>query len=147
MKTFPKCFFIQACQGNQVAAPASSPDRSQMEQTLEEWEPPRHKITDKADMLVCLPSQKGTYSWVPSTGSWFIQETIAIFEKFHKSEHLLDMMVEVNRALSLRGGKGKVGANGPVIDVYQMPGLTCTLTQKFFLSIPPINPYQQDGKK
>ena len=113
----------------------------------QDWEPPSHKVTNKADILVCLPSQKGTFSWVPSTGSWFIQETIAIFEKYYKKEHIVDMMVEVNNALSKREGKGQIEAGSSVINVYQMPGMACSLTKKFFLSIPPVAPYVEPKKK
>lgn len=100
------------------------------------WKPPTVPTVIGSDVLVCLPSEKGTYSWVPSTGSWFIQETIALFKNYYKTEHLVDIMNHVNHVLSQKHGKGQVADGDDIIQVRQMPGLSCTLTKKFYMSIP-----------
>ena len=86
----------------------------------------------------------GTQSWVPDTGSWFIQHICDIFRSYYKSEDLISMLAEVNDRISLKACRGE-GAFVKVGDVErreevvgrQMSAVTSTLTKKFYLSIPP----------
>ena len=157
MKCFPKCFFIQACRGTKPAKSAADPSGPP--------QPPKPMphpecITTRAvgaDLLVCFPSQMGYLSWVPNSGSWFVQETIAVLRKYYETEHLMHMMVEVADKISCRTGLGEVKAEVEAAEggnlaegvqeesmgscatesVYQMPHYVCTLTRKLYLQLPP----------
>jgi hypothetical protein len=64
-----------------------------------------------SDILICMPTQHRTYSWVKSTGSVYIQNIIDIFEKCYGYEDILSMLTWVNDATSKVTGMGTTTGN------------------------------------
>ena len=68
----------------------------------------------------------------PYTGSWFIQKTLEVFQKYQTREHVVDMMTVVNLAVSeLRGAV--YPKNADPYKAIQIPSITSSLRKKFYL--------------
>lgn len=100
-----------------------------------------------ADVVVCEATGKNTVAYSSPSGSIYIQKTLSVWRELHKTEHFLDMMVEVNRQISVRKGRGAhPHKKDKTIPAVQMPCVHTSLTHKYYLSIPQ-HLQQKSGKK
>ena len=103
MKDFPKCFFLQACRGKGKTMPASAPAPSnnpaiQVPQFYSPHLDNTPLLANGRDILICYPTQYGMFSFCDENwGSWFVQEIVSALNKYYKTEHLLDILVEAIR--------------------------------------------------
>ena len=134
LKSFPKCFFIQVCSGAEIAKAAhgSATDKA------EEHRSP--VVAVGADTLVCHAAKEGKYSWVSqgeAAGSWFLHSTLKVFREYYQTEHILDMLTEVNDRVSKKHGLANVKtkySNEPELKkVHQLPAISNNLTKKLYL--------------
>ncbi|XP_045184556.2 caspase-3-like isoform X3 [Mercenaria mercenaria] len=130
----PKVFFIQACRGS------AQQDSQETDDADDENRPEagQNDTKDEADEIIHIPADADTllaYATTlgyrsfrrPSIGSWFITECINVFEKYHKKDHLEDMLITVRQEVALRWGKKDDGAK-------QMPCVWSTLTKRLKLT-------------
>jgi len=120
----PKVFIVQACRGDKEDPGAvvsdATPGRA-VNTALQ-------AVPVESDFLVCYASPIGYSSYRDTeNGSWYIQELVRIFKKYHTEEHLMDLMLRVNFAVSKKScDLGK-----------QIPSEECRLTKKcYFHSLP-----------
>lgn len=82
-------------------------------------------LPSQADMFIGYATIPGFVSWRNSErGAWYIQGVVRVFSKFADSEHLVDMMVRVNRYVAMEfeaSGHNK-----------QIPSPTVQLMKKLF---------------
>ncbi|PAA49678.1 hypothetical protein BOX15_Mlig006913g1 [Macrostomum lignano] len=85
---------------------------------------------DYADLLIAHSTLPGFISWRNTKqGSWFIQAIVQIFSRNFHSEHVADMMVQVNLLVSKAfRGENKKNKN----QACQMPSPTNHLRKKFY---------------
>ena len=90
----------------------------------------RYSATDiNEDTALFSATHPGKKSYVDDwKGSWYIQEAISLFEQHYDTEHVIDIMTQVNGRLSSRNSENK-DAN-----LYQMSKIEFTLKHKFFLT-------------
>ncbi|XP_077971471.1 caspase-2-like [Styela clava] len=93
LQDVPKLFFFQICRGNE------SNQGVLYTKTAGVRESPR-KIPQVCDTLVFYPTQKGTTAFVETTGSWFIQALIKVFQENAQKKHVVDMLTMVNRIMA-----------------------------------------------
>ena len=141
LRNFPKVFFFQMCRGKGIAQAAGGSAGESADQTMstEDMEcdlaqcaANPDKIAIAADTLVCFASPPGYYSWVDKQkGSWLIQITLEVFKEYYQSEHLIDMITQVNKLVTSKTQPAQV--RDQVQHVYQVPCIKHNLTQKFYL--------------
>ena len=139
LKTFPKVFINQCCQGTEIlraAGPSSldSPDSAiRMKQP---WKPPQFKLAVGADVIICDATSNRSMSWVSEGGSLFIQTLLKVMTDYLYDEHFYDILVEVNNQISHKVKKGLNPSDNRIVPASQMPKIHSQLTKKFFLARP-----------
>ncbi|XP_071956018.1 uncharacterized protein [Antedon mediterranea] len=94
----PKLFFLQACQGTRRA--------EQHVQNMETDDAPptarpTENIPDDADFLLGYATAPGNVSYRSKTyGSWYITKLTQNLKKFHHTNHILDILTQVNNEVS-----------------------------------------------
>ncbi|XP_053404642.1 caspase-3-like [Mercenaria mercenaria] len=129
----PKVFFIQACRGS------AQQDSQEIDDADDEKRPEagQNDTEDESDEIIHVPTDADTLLAYATTlgyksfrrrgiGSWFITECINVFEKYHKKDHLEDMLITVRENVALRWTKDD-GAK-------QMPCVWSTLTKRLKLT-------------
>ena len=115
----PKIFLIQACRGSQQ-------DRVPIESDSDPIPFSSSSLPADADFLICFASAPGHQSYrQPLLGSWFISSIFEVFNEYAEREHLMDMMLRVNKRVA--GFFSKEGLK-------QMPCQVCMLTRKVFFN-------------
>ncbi|XP_071802051.1 caspase-3-like [Asterias amurensis] len=121
----PKVFIIQACRAPRRDK-ADDMETSSSEETPDEPTQATFKKPVNADMLISYATSKGTKAWRNDDGTWYISELCEGIKKYSKKKHLLDILVRVNHAISLREST-EDGAK-------QMPCQISTLTKDYWLN-------------
>ena len=86
----------------------------------------KQALPTEADFLLAYATVPGYVSWRNSEyGSWFIKAFVDVMYEQAKTEHLMDMLVEVNRRVA-EDFKSTVGKNK------QIPAPSCLLTRKLY---------------
>eukprot|EP00731_Ephydatia_muelleri_P014377 Em0008g97a len=83
-------------------------------------------LPTKADFLYAYSTIPGYYSWRNGMyGSWFVKAFCDVMNEQAKEEHLMDMLIEVNRrvAVDFKSSDGSYK---------QIPGPVCLLTRKLY---------------
>lgn len=107
----PKVFFIQACQGSIRDSRYVSDAEDAIEDIILREKIEKLKIEDKpdfvpgynkySDIVMSYATVKGYLAWRRcDLGSWFVRCLVSVFSRRAHSEHLLDMLTEVNNLLS-----------------------------------------------
>lgn len=118
----PKVFIVQACRGEKSDFGCVVSDA--ISWNVPEFSMP--KIPIESDFLVCYSCPIGYSSFRDKErGSWYIQDLVQIFKKYAKKEHLMDLMIRVNHAVS-----HKVSPDG----CKQVPSEECRLTKKYYFA-------------
>ena len=100
----PKIFLIQTSDSDPIPSSSSS-------------------LPADADFLICFASAPGHESYrLAHLGSWFISSVVDVFKEYAEREHLMDMMMRVNRDAEFFSKKG----------LTQIPCQVCTLRKKVF---------------
>ena len=110
----PKLFFIQACRGDGIEDDGADDD-------------PNVRLCppDSSDILIAHSTMEGDYSFRNiNTGSWFIQTLMKKLDAYAKTNHLLDIMIEVNGDMA---GSDFMGER-------QMPVQISTLTKYVYFN-------------
>ena len=121
--------FPQACRGDYFDKGVDQTDFGDtlVEQMLndDQIDGRMQSLPSQADMFIAYATIPGYVSWRNSErGAWFIQGVIKVFNKFADKEHLVDMMVRVNRYVAMEfeaSGHNK-----------QIPSPIVQLTKKLF---------------
>ncbi|XP_078686066.1 caspase-7-like [Branchiostoma floridae x Branchiostoma belcheri] len=124
----PKMFFIQACRGDQDQPGVDRSDEEPVDEGQLDFSDIMGSVTTPrdADVLVAYATTEGFRSWRrQGEGSWFLSEMLKVFNAKHQSDHVMDMLTEVNDLVSHR----KTTHSKPA---KQMPCQVTTLTKKFF---------------
>ncbi|XP_071501419.1 caspase-3-like [Diadema antillarum] len=128
MRDRPKIFIIQSCRGKEPARPVTHSDAPvdlsapRMLHNMEFC----HFLTRpvNSDVLVAYATTEGTKAWRNSDeGSWFVHDLCDVITEFKDKEHILDILVRVNKKMVRREsteGRAK-----------QMPCFVCTFTKRF----------------
>ena len=83
-------------------------------------------LPTKADFLYAYSTIPGYYSWRNGVyGSWFVKAFCDVLNEQAKTEHLMDMLIEVNRRVA-EDFKSSDGS------YKQIPGPVCLLTRKLY---------------
>ena len=139
LKGFPKVVFRQTCQGNEVLKAATLPSQpSSVAVQPSKIPAPRKSLAVGADVLICEASSMSHMSFVSDkSGSLFIQTVLDSMRQHYRTDHLIDILGEVNRLVGLSQKYGEEPTSKKVIKVYQMPGIISRLTAKLYLKGPP----------
>lgn len=135
----PKVFFIQACQG-EIKGRLYGSDSHENEAVSEKDEEVTKQMGDlkiedkkgfvpgyfkKSDVVMSYATVKGYLAWRHTDfGSWFVRCLVHVFSQRAHSEHLLDMLTEVNSLLSKLKTEESCG---------QLAEKSDTLTKKLYL--------------
>ena len=124
----PKVFLVQACRGEKDDLGAVVSDATPGPAVNAALQ----AVPVESDFLVCYASPIGYSSYRDTEdGSWYIQELVKIFKKYYTREHLMDLMLRVNFAVSRKSCADRLK---------QIPSEECRLTKKcYFLSLPQSN--------
>lgn len=113
----PKVFLIQACRG-------SRRDMVPIESDSDPIPFSSSSLPADADFLICFASAPGHESYRQRLlGSWFISSVVSVFKEYAEQEHLMDMMIRVNKRVADFFSKE---------GLKQMPCQVCMLTRKVF---------------
>ncbi|XP_068758730.1 caspase-3-like [Montipora capricornis] len=113
----PKIFMIQACRGHRR-------DQVSVESDSEPVMYSNPSLPADADFLICFSSAPSHESYrEPSAGSWFISAVCKVFTEYSDKEHVMDMMLRVNK---------EVADYFSVEGLKQMPCEICMLRKKVF---------------
>ena len=134
LREYPKAFFFQVCRGKEIAQAAGDHSANEGDsEDLVEAAANATQIAIAADTLVCHASRIGHFSWVDNTkGSWFVEVIMNVFKKYYTTEHLVDMMTQVNKEIATKTQNSLV--NNIIKPVYQIPCIRHNLTRKLFLA-------------
>ena len=130
LRSLPKLFFFQKSTDtpgpdgdlHPAGGPQSSPGEVIVRSAAN-----ADKLTVGADIFLCTADQPG--NMVKEEPSWMIQHLMDIFNRYHKEEHFVDMITQLNFELSR-----KVDNNGRLVN--DLLKVTHSLTEKFYL----VNP-------
>ena len=118
----PKLFFIQACRGG---------DQDLATESDSEPVPFSYPtLPADSDFLICYASSPGLQSYREPEGSWFITAVSEVFKQYADREHVMDMMLRVNK---------NVADNYSNQGHKQMPSEVCMLTKKVYFNVPQFN--------
>ncbi|XP_019643567.1 PREDICTED: caspase-7-like [Branchiostoma belcheri] len=124
----PKMFIIQACRGEKKQPGVDRPDEEPGDERQLDWSDVMRSVTTPkdADVLVAYATTEGFQAFRRvGEGSWFLSKMLKVFNAKHQTDHLLDMLTEVNDRVSHRTAIGSQPAK-------QMPCQVSTFTRKFF---------------
>lgn len=137
----PKIFFIQACQG-ELRGRVYSPDSAEgdaiseidpkliekmKELQLGDKEGYVPEYFNRQDVVMSYATVRGYRAWRRTDlGSWFVRCLVYVFSRRSHSEHLLDMLTEVNALLTQLKTSGVEGRYG------QLAEKSDTLTKKLY---------------
>eukprot|EP00058_Branchiostoma_floridae_P014712 XP_002600200.1 hypothetical protein BRAFLDRAFT_66705 [Branchiostoma floridae] len=126
----PKMFVIQACRGEKKQPGVDRADEEPGDEGQLDMSDIMRSVTTPrdADILVAYATTEGFKAWRRvGEGSWFLSEMLDVFKTKLQSDHLLDMLTEVNDRVTHRTVVGSQPAK-------QMPCQVSTFTKKFFFS-------------
>ncbi|XP_078606402.1 caspase-3-like [Branchiostoma floridae x Branchiostoma japonicum] len=126
----PKMFIIQACRGEKKQPGVDRADEEPGDEGQLDMSDIMRSVTTPrdADILVAYATTEGFKAWRRvGEGSWFLSEMLDVFKTKLQSDHLLDMLTEVNDRVTHRTVVGSQPAK-------QMPCQVSTFTKKFFFS-------------
>ena len=152
MRGYPKCIFVQACRGRDIPQVAADEEVNSIQETAQQrqartptvaqrdlQETELTRMANGGDILVCYPSEAGHFSFLTAQGSFLILEVIQAIKKYHREEHLMDILVEATFAVgqTIYNKEFRSGPNQEVEthEVSQMPHIVSTMTKKFYLYI------------
>nr|AEO22140.1 caspase 3-like protein [Branchiostoma lanceolatum] len=124
----PKMFIIQSCRGKQKQPGVDRADEEPGDEgQLDVSDVMSSATTPRdADVLVAYATTEGFQAFRRvGEGSWFLSKMRAVFNHKHQSDHLMDMLTEVNDRVSHRTAIGSKPAK-------QMPCQVSTFTKKFY---------------
>ncbi|XP_072175565.1 caspase-3-like [Diadema setosum] len=128
MRDRPKIFIIQSCRGKESARWVSYPDgpgdlSSQgMMHNMESFDVLTRPVN--SDVLIAYATTEGTKAFRNHyEGSWFVHDLCDVIAEFKDKEHILDILVRVNKKMARREST-KDRAK-------QMPCFVCTFTKRF----------------
>ncbi|XP_064643823.1 uncharacterized protein LOC135497818 [Lineus longissimus] len=141
----PKIFVIQACRGrlNQPSFPVQvdsdpDPETKPSDPSSLAIQPCKHRTPADVDILITYAQTKGYKALRDkTTGSWFIQELVDVFQKHFEKEHVLDMLTMVNNKVARKEPdvhRFKAFTIEQITDARQTPCLMSTLTKKLYLT-------------
>ncbi|CAM1293444.1 CASP10 (predicted) [Pycnogonum litorale] len=126
----PKCFFIQACQGQSFQSGIQVPpydDNLQTDSSVSSIVP------DFQDMLVSKATVTGYFSFRHKIdGSWFIQSLADALEKYGVNMEIKDVLIEVNKAVASQFAQHE---NGSISTQMPIHDFTLTKLLKFKRSL------------
>lgn len=118
----PKLFLVQACRGPAEDRFLCPTDKSQdiVDFTVSDSTLSRSICPQESDFLLAFSTVPGYVSYRrPNFGSFFMQGIADVFEKDHDKDHVLDMLMKVNRQVSAASN--------------QVPAIHSTLRFKVYL--------------
>ncbi|XP_074625500.1 caspase-3-like isoform X1 [Acropora palmata] len=118
----PKLFLVQACRGLAEDRFLCPTDKSQdiVDFTVSDSTLSRSICPQESDFLLAFSTVPGYVSYRrPNFGSFFMQAVADVFEKDHDKDHVLDMLMKVNREVSTASN--------------QVPAIHSTLRFKVYL--------------
>ncbi|XP_061163123.1 caspase-2-like [Saccostrea echinata] len=143
MRGKPKMFIFNACRGdksgesieiNNTLKVSSTVQTDKLQKDGPNAESTDRQILDMQDLLLCFSTFPGYSSYRDTNeGSWFIQEFVSVFEEQAHSEHVMDMLTDINRRVSQK--KHHENASETCV---QMPFPSTSMTKKWFIN-PPQN--------
>ena len=140
LKGYPKVVFRQTCQGNDILKAATLPSQpSSVSLHPTKLSPPNRPLAVGADVLICEVSSMSHMSFVSDkSGSLFIQTVLNTMKQHHRTDHLIDILGEVNRVVAISQKVGEDPTSKKHIKAHQMPGIISRLTAKLYLKGPPM---------
>ena len=136
---YPKCFIVQACRGEEpgqiTASPWGKQEESKAVRPTSVLAQPDIPTANGNDMLLFFPCAEGEISHLGKCGSLFIQNIIQTLRENYKSDHLVDIFVEVMRKTSEQLYKVATDKYN-MAEASQMPHLQTTFTKKLYLKLP-----------
>ncbi|XP_078687074.1 caspase-3-like [Branchiostoma floridae x Branchiostoma belcheri] len=124
----PKMFIIQACRRDKKQPAVDRPDEEPGDEGQPDMSDAMRSVTTPkdADVLVAYATTEGFQAFRRvGEGSWFLSKMLKVFNAKHQTDHLSDMLIEVNNLVSHCTAVGPQPAK-------QMPCQVTTLTKKFF---------------
>ncbi|CAG0894029.1 unnamed protein product [Cyprideis torosa] len=133
----PKCFFVQACQGDQLDKGVTLKKLTAMSFTQTDAGTDSYKIPVHADFLVAFSTVPGYYSWRNTmNGSWFVQALCAAIRKYVRERDLMSILTIASRYCAV-----DFESNCPNLPHMhmrkQVPFVTSTLTREIWFYDPP----------
>lgn len=143
MRGKPKMFIFNACRGDKNGESIEIENTLNLSSTIQRDELQRdgpnsvstdRQVLDTQDLLLCFSTFPGYSSYRDTNeGSWFIQEFVSVFEEQAHSEHVMDMLTEINRKVSQKKHRESMSET-----CVQMPFPSSSLTKKWFINPPQL---------
>lgn len=136
----PKMYIFNACRGEKTGhsilnlSPSVEIERDELQRDGPYGDREyTSQVLDNQDILLCYSTFPGYTSYRdPEKGSWYIQEFVDVFREQAHDEHVMDMLIEINKRVSQRNHRDTSSTASCV----QIPCPATSLTKKWYLNPP-----------